>query len=108
MLEDSSTLEVHQWWILRIILKLASHESTAIAVMKANTLNTVEKLLRCHPANLYWYIFLMVENLVSHKSTAMAVVHMLPLDLLGTLWRYIFIDLHIFSEVYKLIQSKYR
>jgi hypothetical protein len=106
MLEDSSTLEFHQRWILWIISNLASHESTAIAVVEANTLNTVEKRLRSCSADLYQYIFPMLESLASHESTAMAVVHMLPLDLLGTLWRYVFIDLHSSSEVHnlKLIQ----
>ncbi|KAJ7275952.1 hypothetical protein C8J57DRAFT_1590226 [Mycena rebaudengoi] len=75
MLKDSSTAEWDQQWILRIISNLASHESTAIAVVGANTLNT------------------MLENLVSHESTAMAVVRMLPLDLLGTLWRKSFEDI---------------
>jgi hypothetical protein len=107
MLEDSSTLELHQWWILRIISNLASHESTATAVVAANTLNTVEKLLRSRPANLYQEIFPILENLASHESTAIAVVRMLTLDLLWTIWWYVSINLHIFSKGYKLIQSKY-
>ncbi|KAJ7232578.1 hypothetical protein C8J57DRAFT_172798 [Mycena rebaudengoi] len=92
MLEDSSTLELHQLQILRIISNLASHESTAIAVVEANTLNTMEKLLISQSDDLYWRIFQILENLASHESTAMAVVRMLPLDLLGTLWRQSIID----------------
>ncbi|KAJ7275976.1 hypothetical protein C8J57DRAFT_1224120 [Mycena rebaudengoi] len=100
MLEDSSTLELHQRWILWIISNLASHESTAIAVVEASTLNTVEKRLRSCSADLYQYIFPMLESLASHESTAMAVVHMLPLDLLGTLWRKSFEDMEaaVFEE----------
>ncbi|KAJ7232524.1 hypothetical protein C8J57DRAFT_172525 [Mycena rebaudengoi] len=101
-LQDSSTLESNQWCILRIISKLASHESTAVAIVEANILNSVEKLLRSRHTDLYQYIFPMLENMASHESTAMAVVHMLPLDLLGTLCRYVSIDFHSSSEAYNL------
>jgi hypothetical protein len=106
MIKDSSTPEQHYRWIFEIVSKLVRHEPTAVAVSEANTLHTVEKLLRSRPTDLYQYIFPMLENMASHESTAMAVVRMLPLDLLGTLWRYVSIDLHSSSEVYnlKLIQ----
>ncbi|KAJ7232517.1 hypothetical protein C8J57DRAFT_1480634 [Mycena rebaudengoi] len=92
MLKDSSTPERHYLRIFAIISDLASNESTAIAVVEANTLNTMEKLLRSCPTNPYEDIFPILENLASHKSTAIAVVRMLPLDLLGTLWRKSFED----------------
>jgi hypothetical protein len=45
MLEDSSTAELHQWYILRIISNLAFQESTAVAIVEAGIINYVEKLL---------------------------------------------------------------
>jgi hypothetical protein len=101
MLNDSSTTERHYRWIIEIVSNLSRHESTAIAVVEANVPHLVEKLLRSWPTNLRWHIFSMLEHLVSHESTAMAVVRVLPFDLLGTLWWYISLDLHISSEVYK-------
>ncbi|KAJ7276002.1 hypothetical protein C8J57DRAFT_1590312 [Mycena rebaudengoi] len=92
MLGDSCTAELHQLYIFEIISDLALHESTAIAVVEANTLNTVEKLLRSHRAGLYEDIFPILENLACYESTAMAVVRILPLDLLGTHWRKSFED----------------
>ncbi|KAJ7275995.1 hypothetical protein C8J57DRAFT_228222 [Mycena rebaudengoi] len=86
MLEDSSTAESHQLYILRIISNLVFYESTAVAFVEANILNFVHKLLRSCPTDLHQHIFRVLENLVFHESTAMAVVRMLPLDLLGILW----------------------
>ncbi|KAJ7232582.1 hypothetical protein C8J57DRAFT_1578934 [Mycena rebaudengoi] len=87
MLEAPNTSEGHYPVIFQILSHLVLHESTAVAIVEANILNSAEKLLRSRPANLYQYIFPMLENLASHKSTAMAVVRMLPLDLLETLCR---------------------
>jgi hypothetical protein len=94
--------------IFQILSNLALHESTAVAVVAANILNAVENLLISRPTDLYWHIFSMLENLASHESTAMAVFRMLPLDLLGTLWRYFSINLLFSSDVNKLIQRKCR
>jgi hypothetical protein len=104
MLEDSSTSELHQLYIIRIISDLSRHESTAVAIAEANILNFVQKLLRSRSTDLYQHIFLVLENLAFHESTAMAVVRTLPLDLLGTRWWHVFIDLHISSEIDNLIQ----
>ncbi|KAJ7276044.1 armadillo-type protein [Mycena rebaudengoi] len=115
MLEDSSTLDSsHQGWILQIISKLVSHESTAIAVVEAKLLDRlldmledsstaewdqqwilriISNLASHESTSIAVYIFPMLENLVSHESTAMAVVRMLPLDLLGTLWHKGFEDI---------------
>ncbi|KAJ7253800.1 hypothetical protein C8J57DRAFT_1518966 [Mycena rebaudengoi] len=92
MFEDSFTPELHYRWISEIVSKLARHESTAVAVVKANILNSAEKLLKSCPAGLYESIFPILENLASHEATAMAVVRMLRLDLLGALWRKHFKD----------------
>jgi hypothetical protein len=105
--EDSSTLESHHWWILGLVMKLARHESTAVVIAEAGILNYVEKLLRSQPAHPYWYILPMVESLASHKSTVMAVVHRLPLYLLGDCLLYVSVDLHISSEIDKLIQQNF-
>jgi hypothetical protein len=94
--------------IFQILSHLTLHEAGAVAVVEANIFNSVEELLRSCPTDLYQHIFSMLENLVSHESTAMAILHMIPLDLFPTRLRYISIDLHIFSEVYKPIQSNYR
>jgi hypothetical protein len=107
MLKAPNTAEWHYRVIFQIISHLVFHnESNAIAVVEANVLTSVEKFLRSRPTAPHRSVFRLLENLVSHESTAMAVVRMLPLDLLGTLWRYVFIDLHSSSEVYtlKLIQ----
>ncbi|KAJ7254609.1 armadillo-type protein [Mycena rebaudengoi] len=87
MLKDSSTPEGHNPPIFQIVSILARHEAIAVAIVDANILHSVEKLLRSCPTSLYNHIFSMLEHLVSHESTAMAVVRILPLDLLGTLWR---------------------
>ncbi|KAJ7246019.1 hypothetical protein C8J57DRAFT_1523897 [Mycena rebaudengoi] len=92
MFEDSFTPELHYRWISEVVSKLARHESTAVAVVEANILNSVEKLLKSFPAGLYESIFPILENLASHEATAMAVVRMLRLDLLGALWRKHFKD----------------
>ncbi|KAJ7276054.1 hypothetical protein C8J57DRAFT_1590368 [Mycena rebaudengoi] len=105
--EDSSTLESHHWWILGLVMKLARYESTAVVIAEAGILNYVEKLLRSQPAHPYWYILPMVESLASHESTAMAVVRRLPLYLLGDCLLYVSVDLHISSEIDKLIQQKF-
>ncbi|KAJ7202196.1 hypothetical protein C8J57DRAFT_1260393 [Mycena rebaudengoi] len=81
MLEDSSTTERHYWWIIAIVSNLARHESTVVAVGEADILNSVEKLLRSGPMDLYEDIFFMLERLASHKSTVMAVVKKFPYDL---------------------------
>ncbi|KAJ7244527.1 hypothetical protein C8J57DRAFT_1680874 [Mycena rebaudengoi] len=87
MLKDPSTPEEHYRWIIKIVSNLARPESTTVAIVDANILHSVEKLLRSCPTSLYDHIFSMLEHSVSHESTAIAVVRMLPLDLLGTLWR---------------------
>ncbi|KAJ7232550.1 hypothetical protein C8J57DRAFT_1578874 [Mycena rebaudengoi] len=73
--------------IFRILSHLALHESGAVAILEANVLNSVENLLRSRPTDLYEHIFSMLERLASYESTAMAVVRMLPLEVLGSLWR---------------------
>jgi hypothetical protein len=111
MLEHSSTTE-QSYWIIEIVSHLARDKSTAIIVAEGNILNSLKKHLRSLPTDQYyqlmWKMTPILESLASHKSTAMAILHMIPLDLFSTRLRYVTIDLHIFSEVYKLIQSKYR
>ncbi|KAJ7232576.1 hypothetical protein C8J57DRAFT_1578930, partial [Mycena rebaudengoi] len=87
MLEAPGSLERPYSKIFEIISCLALHESSARVVVEQNVLNSLEKLLRSHPIDLYKHIFPILESLASHESTVMAVVHMLPLDVLGTLWR---------------------
>ncbi|KAJ7226175.1 hypothetical protein C8J57DRAFT_1585978 [Mycena rebaudengoi] len=87
MLENSSTTASHRLYILRIISNLTLNKSTAIAVVEANVLDSVGRLLRSRPADLYRHIFSMLENLASHECTATAVVRMIPFDLLEALWR---------------------
>jgi hypothetical protein len=89
--------------IFQILSHLALRGSSAVAIVGANVLNFIEKLLRSRPTDLYQHIFSMLENLASHESTAMAILHMIPLELFSTRLWYVSIDLHIFSEVYKLI-----
>ncbi|KAJ7232554.1 hypothetical protein C8J57DRAFT_1533028 [Mycena rebaudengoi] len=74
----------HYRWILEIVSKLVRHESTAVAVVEANILSSVKKLLRSHRTDLHQPIFSMLGSLALHKSTLMAVIRALPLDLLGT------------------------
>ncbi|KAJ7265742.1 hypothetical protein C8J57DRAFT_1718330 [Mycena rebaudengoi] len=69
--------------IFEILSHLSFHESGAAAIVEAKILNSVEKLLRSRPTDLYKHIFPMLKSLVSHKSTVMAVLPILPLDLLG-------------------------
>ncbi|KAJ7276053.1 armadillo-type protein [Mycena rebaudengoi] len=93
MLKAPNTAKWHYRMIFQIISHLVFHnESNAIAVVEANVLTSVEKLLRSRPTAPYRSIFRLLENLVSHEATAMAVVRMLPLDLLGTFWRESFED----------------
>ncbi|KAJ7246023.1 hypothetical protein C8J57DRAFT_1241809 [Mycena rebaudengoi] len=47
-----------------------------MAVLEANILTSVEKLLRSRPTDLYQHIFPMLASLASHKSTATAVLNM--------------------------------
>ncbi|KAJ7276017.1 hypothetical protein C8J57DRAFT_1224155 [Mycena rebaudengoi] len=92
MINDSSTTEWRYSRIFQIVSTLALHEPTAVTVVEANALNSVEKLLRSRPIRLYKHIFPLLENLASHESTAMAVVHTIPFDLLGSLWHKSFED----------------
>ncbi|KAJ7232546.1 hypothetical protein C8J57DRAFT_1729831 [Mycena rebaudengoi] len=87
MLKAPNTANYRYLVIFQILSNLALHESTAVAIVAANILNAVENLLISRPTDLYWHIFSMLENLACHESTAMVVFRMLPLDLLGTLWR---------------------
>ncbi|KAJ7256732.1 hypothetical protein C8J57DRAFT_1721450 [Mycena rebaudengoi] len=89
--------------IFQILSNLVYHESVAVAVVEANILHSVVKLLRSRltvVTDLLQPILSMLQSLASHESTAMAVVHMLPLLQLGTLLPYVSTDLHISSEVY--------
>jgi hypothetical protein len=104
MLEAPNTSERYYQVILEILSDLALHESTAVAIVEANILNSVENHLRGRPTDPYQNIFRMLENLASHESTAMAVFRILPFDLLGACLRYVCVDLYICSEIYKLIQ----
>ncbi|KAJ7253799.1 hypothetical protein C8J57DRAFT_1473691 [Mycena rebaudengoi] len=84
MLKDSSTAGSYHWWILKIISNLACHESTGVAVMGANTLNSVEEFLReSRPAHLYGHIFRILHGLASGESWARA-LH--PFDLRPIPW----------------------
>ncbi|KAJ7232560.1 hypothetical protein C8J57DRAFT_1578885 [Mycena rebaudengoi] len=65
ILGDLSTAELHDQAIFRIMVYLALHESTAVALVEASTL----------------------KQLSVHKSTAIAVLNMHLYDLLATLWR---------------------
>ncbi|KAJ7248777.1 hypothetical protein C8J57DRAFT_1724161, partial [Mycena rebaudengoi] len=106
MLKAPNTAKWRYPVILQTLSLLTLHnESSAVAVVEANILNSVEKLLGSRPTDLYQHIFQMLESLASHESTAKATVHILPLDMLGTLWRYVSLQLHISSGVYKLIQQ---
>jgi hypothetical protein len=106
MLEAPYTAKLRYLAIFQILSHLALHESGAVAIVEANILNSVEKLLRSRSIKTYPHLFPILENLVSYESTAMAVVQMVPLDLLATLWWYVSLHFHIFPKVYKLIQSK--
>ncbi|KAJ7202195.1 hypothetical protein C8J57DRAFT_1543419 [Mycena rebaudengoi] len=64
MLEDSSTAKSHQLYISRMVSNITLHESSAVAVVEANILNSVEILLRSRPTDMYWHIFPMLENRV--------------------------------------------
>ncbi|KAJ7253809.1 hypothetical protein C8J57DRAFT_1722248 [Mycena rebaudengoi] len=79
--------EGHYPVIFQILSHLALRKSTAVAIVEANILNSVENHPRCHSTDLYKYIFPMLESLVSRKSTATAVLDMHLYDLLATLWR---------------------
>ncbi|KAJ7266206.1 hypothetical protein C8J57DRAFT_1229605 [Mycena rebaudengoi] len=79
-------------WRYAVIFQILSHlvrydESSAVAVVEANILNSVEKLLRSRLTDLYEHIFSMLESLASHESIATAVLDMRLYDLLLTLWR---------------------
>jgi hypothetical protein len=103
MLAAPNTAKWRYAAVFQILSHLVSREPSAVAVVKANILNSVEKLLSSRPTDLYKHIFPILESLASHESTAMTVIHMLPLDLLGTLWWYVSLHVHISSEVYRLI-----
>ncbi|KAJ7243483.1 hypothetical protein C8J57DRAFT_1725998, partial [Mycena rebaudengoi] len=88
MLEAPKTAK----WRYPVIFQTLSHlalydECSAVAIVEANVLNSVQQLLRSCPTDLYQHIFQMLESLGSYESTAMAVARILPLDLLGTFWR---------------------
>jgi hypothetical protein len=96
-------------WRYAVIFQIVSHlelhdESSAVAAVEANILDSIKKLLRSLDTDLRRHIFSILERLASYESTAMAVVRMIPFDLLGPLWRYISIDLNISSEIYKVLQ----
>ncbi|KAJ7232496.1 hypothetical protein C8J57DRAFT_1250480 [Mycena rebaudengoi] len=82
MLEAPNTSEGHYPVIFQILSHLALHESTAVAILEADTLNTLEKL-KSSPTDLTRHIFSILENLASHESTVMAVVSCSPLTCLG-------------------------
>ncbi|KAJ7220956.1 hypothetical protein C8J57DRAFT_1731886 [Mycena rebaudengoi] len=82
ILEAPNTAKSRYPVIFERLSHLALHESTAIAIVEANVLNSVEKLLRSRPTDLYWHIFPMLKALASHEFTATALV-----TLLVTLWR---------------------
>ncbi|KAJ7232523.1 hypothetical protein C8J57DRAFT_1729819, partial [Mycena rebaudengoi] len=88
MFKDSSTATWRYPVIFQLISHLALHnESSAVAIVEANILNSVKKLLRSRPTDLYEHIFRMLMNLAFHESTASAVLDMHLYDLLATLWR---------------------
>ncbi|KAJ7276015.1 hypothetical protein C8J57DRAFT_1224151 [Mycena rebaudengoi] len=87
ILGDLSTAELRDQAIFRILVYLALHESTAVALVEASTLKYIEKQLRSPTATLHPGIYRILDNLVSHKSTAIAVFNMHLYDLLATLWR---------------------
>jgi hypothetical protein len=105
MLKAPNTPKWHYLMIFQILSNLVLHDAGAVAVVESNIPNSVEKFLRSCPPDLYKHIFPMLESLACCESTAMAVVHILPLDLLRTLWRYVFNDLRSSSEVYNLTLS---
>ncbi|KAJ7275989.1 hypothetical protein C8J57DRAFT_1224131 [Mycena rebaudengoi] len=74
MLQDVSSTESHHSRILQIILNLASFESTALAIVEANTLNYLEKRSRSPTATRRPQICCIFGELVSHRSTATAVL----------------------------------
>ncbi|KAJ7253803.1 hypothetical protein C8J57DRAFT_1237060 [Mycena rebaudengoi] len=88
MLEAPDTPEWRLPVGVQILSNLALHEPTAVTIVEANTLNSVEKLLRSCPADLYQHIFSMLKNLASHELTAMAIIHMILLDLFSTRLRH--------------------
>ncbi|KAJ7232535.1 hypothetical protein C8J57DRAFT_1250511 [Mycena rebaudengoi] len=55
--------------IFQILSNLALHESGAVAIMEANVLNSMEKLLRSRPTDPYQHIFSMLKSLTSYEST---------------------------------------
>ncbi|KAJ7219655.1 hypothetical protein C8J57DRAFT_1732073, partial [Mycena rebaudengoi] len=107
MLKAPNTAKWRYPVILQTLSLLTLHnESSAVAVVEANILNSVEKLLGSRPTDLCQHIFQMLESLASHESTAKAIVHILPLDMLGTLWRYVSLQLHISSGVVGGVTAK--
>jgi hypothetical protein len=89
MLEAPVIPQWHCRVIFDILSHLTLHESSAVAIVEANGLNSVGKLLGSRPTNLYPHIFPMLEIFASYESTAMAIVRMIPFSLLGALWRYV-------------------
>jgi hypothetical protein len=86
-LEAPSTSNQRYLAMFRMLSHLARRESSAVAIVEANILNSMEKLLRSRRTGLYKHIFSMLESLVSRESTATAVLNMHPYDLLVTLWQ---------------------
>ncbi|KAJ7282375.1 hypothetical protein C8J57DRAFT_1499366 [Mycena rebaudengoi] len=87
MLGAPNTPEWRYPVIFQILSHMVLHESSAVAVVEANILNSTAKVLKFLPANLHPPIYLMLERLMSHASTATAVLDMPLYDLLATLWR---------------------
>jgi hypothetical protein len=99
MLKDPNTAKQCYPLIFQTLSHLTFHnQSSAVAIVEADVLTFVEKLLRTRAIDLYQHIFPMLASLSSHESTAMAVVRMLPLDLLGTSLRCVSIHLHILQR----------
>ncbi|KAJ7276019.1 hypothetical protein C8J57DRAFT_1312129 [Mycena rebaudengoi] len=86
MLDAPSTPKWCYMVIFQILSHLARYESSAVAVVEANVLNSVEKFLRSRPTDLYEHIFPMLGSLLFHESTATSVLDMCLCDFLATLW----------------------
>ncbi|KAJ7257337.1 hypothetical protein C8J57DRAFT_1721178 [Mycena rebaudengoi] len=87
MLDAPNTYRWRYTAIFQILSHLARYESSAVAVVEANVLNSEEDLLRSRSTDIYEHIFPMLESLVSHESTATAGLDMRLYDLLVTLGR---------------------
>jgi hypothetical protein len=96
-------------WRYPVIFQTLSHltlynESSAVAVVEASVLTSVEKLLRSHLIYLSWHIFPMLVSLASHESTATAVLNMRLYNLLASLWQYVSHPFSIIPEFFNVIQ----